>query len=209
MAETMLSWIDLTVIITYVLMMLGVGFYVYRKAPSFEEFIVAGRSITTPVLVCTLASTYYGLEDLFGTSEFAYNDGVVAYFGYSGLSLSIFLFAALVLAKRLRRENFISLPEILERQYGRESGILGAVASFAYSIPALSLFALGRVCEVTFGVDAWIGALVLGAIGLSYTLMGGFLAVAITDAIQFVLMMSTLAIGMVLLMGDVGGFAAV
>jgi len=209
MPETMLSWIDLTVVITYMAMMLGVGFYVYRKAPSFEEFIVAGRSMTTPVLVCTLASTYYGLEDLFGTSEFAYNDGVVAYFGYSGLSLSIFLFAALVLAKRLRSENFVSLPEILERHYGRESGLISAVASFAYSIPALSLFALGRVCEVTFGIDAWIGAMVLGAIGLTYTLMGGLLAVAITDAIQFVLMMTTLAIGIVLLMGDVGGFAAV
>lgn len=109
--NTMLSWIDLTVVITYMAMMLGVGFYVYHKAPSFEEFVVAGRLMTTPVLVCTLASTYYGLEDLFGTSEFAYNDGVVAYFGYSGLSLSIFLFAA------------------------------------------LSLFALGRVCEVTFGIS--------------------------------------------------------
>ena len=76
--NSMLSWIDLTVVITYMAMMVGVGFYVYRKAPSFEEFIVAGRSMTTPVLVCTLASTYYGLEDLFGTSEFAYNDGVVA-----------------------------------------------------------------------------------------------------------------------------------
>ncbi len=209
MPETMISWIDLTVIITYMAMMLGIGFYVYSKAPSFEEFIVAGRSMTTPILVCTLASTYYGLEDLFGTSEFGYNDGIVAFFGYSGFSLSIYLFAALVLAERLRRERFISLPEILQRYYGRDAGILGAVASFAYSIPALSLFALGRICQVTLGIDAWVGALVLGAVALAYTLLGGLLAVAITDTIQFVLMMSTLAIGVVMLMGDVGGFAAV
>ncbi len=209
MPETMVSWIDITVIIVYMLMMLGIGFYVYRKAPSFKEYIVAGRSMTTPILVCTLASTYYGLEDLFGTSEFGYNDGIVAFFGYTGFSLSIYLFAALVLAERLRREEFISLPEILERYYGRDAGILGAVASFTYSVPALSLFALGRICQVTLGVDAWVGALVLGAVALAYTLMGGLLAVAITDTIQFVLMMSTLAIGVVLLMGDVGGFAAV
>ncbi|MCP3964041.1 MAG: hypothetical protein GY719_39920, partial [bacterium] len=209
MAETMVSWIDLTVIVMYMMIMLGIGFYVYRKAPSFETYIVAGRSMTTPILVCTLASTYYGLEDLFGTSEFGYNDGIVAFFGYSAIYLSFLLFAALVLAKRLRREKFISLPEVLERQYGRETGILGAVASFAYSVPALSLFALGRICEVTLGIEAWIGALVLGAIALAYTLMGGLLAVAITDTIQFVLMMSTLAIGVVLVMGDVGGFAAV
>ena len=49
----------------------------------------------------------------------------------------------------------------------------------------------------------------LGLVALVYTLLGGLWAVAITDTIQFVLMMVTVAIGMVLLMGDVGGFAAV
>ncbi len=209
MPETLISWIDLSVIAAYMVGMLGIGFYVYRKAPSFEEYIVAGRSMTTPILVCTLASTYYGLEDLFGTSEFGYNDGIVAFFGYTGFSLSIYFFAALVLAKRLRAERFISLPEILDRYYGRDASLLGALASFSYSIPALSLFALGRICQVTLGVEAWVGALVLGSVALVYTLLGGLMAVAITDTIRFVLMMSTLAIGVVLLMGDVGGFAAV
>lgn len=209
MTDTLVSSLDLGIVVAYLLFMIGIGIYVFRKVPSFEEFVVAGRSMTTPILVCTLASTYYGLEDLFGTSEFAFNEGIVAYFGYTLLSMSIYVFAALVLAKRLRREKFISLPQILERYYGRDAGILGAVASFAYSIPGISLFALGRICEVTLGIDAWIGALVLGTVALVYTLLGGLWAVAITDTIQFVLMMGTVAIGIVLLMGDVGGFAAV
>ena len=209
MTDPLVSSLDLGIVVAYLMLMIGIGIYVFRKVPSFEEFVVAGRSMTTPILVCTLASTYYGLEDLFGTSEFAFNEGIVAYFGYTLLSMSIYLFAALVLAKRLRREKFISLPQILERYYGRDAGILGAVASFAYSIPGISLFALGRICEVTLGIDAWIGALVLGTVALVYTLLGGLWAVAITDTIQFVLMMGTVAIGIVLLMGDVGGFAAV
>ena len=209
MTDTLVSSLDLGIVVAYLMLMIGIGIYVFRKVPSFEEFVVAGRSMTTPILVCTLASTYYGLEDLFGTSEFAFNEGIVAYFGYTLLSMSIYVFAALVLAKRLRREKFISLPQILERYYGRDAGILGAVASFAYSIPGISLFALGRICEVTLGIDAWIGALVLGTVALVYTLLGGLWAVAITDTIQFVLMMGTVAIGIVLLMGDVGGFAAV
>ena len=209
MTDTLVSSLDLGIVAAYLVLMIGIGIYVFRKVPSFEEFVVAGRSMTTPILVCTLASTYYGLEDLFGTSEFAFNEGIVAYFGYTLLSMSIYVFAALVLAKRLRREKFISLPQILERYYGRDAGILGAVASFAYSIPGISLFALGRICEVTLGIDAWVGALVLGTVALVYTLLGGLWAVAITDTIQFVLMMGTVAIGIVLLMGDVGGFAAV
>jgi len=204
-----ISHIDLGIIVAYIALMLGVGYYVFRRAPGFEEYLVAGRRMTTPILICTLASTYYGLETLFGTSEVGYNDGVVAFFGYSELSLGIYLFAAFALSRRLREANFISLPEILERHYGRGAGAFGALASILYSVPALSLFALGRICEVVFGMDAYIGALVLGSVALLYTLWGGFWAVAITDTLQFVLMCVTLAIGIPMLMQEVGGFDAV
>ncbi len=204
-----ISGIDLAIIGAYILMMLGVGYYVMRQAPTFEEYLVAGRSMTTPILVCTLASTYYGLDVLFGTSEIAFNDGIVAFFGYSELSLGIYLVAAFALSKKLRNANFTSLPDILDRFYGRTSGIFGALASIFYSIPALSLFALGRITEVVFGIDARIGALLLGSVALLYTLLGGLWAVAITDTIQFILMCLTLAIAIPLLMGKVGGFDAV
>ena len=204
-----ISPIDLAVVGVYLLMMLGVGYTIYRKAPSFEEFLLAGRTMTTPILICTLASTYYGLDVLFGTSELAYNEGVVAFFGYSELSLGIYLFAAYALSTRLRAARFTSLPEILERHYGTGSGVMGAVASILYSIPALSLFAIGRLCEVMFGIDAPIGALMLGGIALVYTLWGGLWAVAITDTIQFVLMCITLSIAIPILLTELGGFDAI
>ena len=203
------STIDLTIIVVYIIGMLGLGYYLYRKAPSLEEYLIAGRSMTTPILVCTLASTYYGLDVLFGTSELGYTDGVVAYFGYSQLSLAIYIFAAFALAKRLRQAEFTSLPEILERHYGRWAGLFGAIASIFYSLPALGLFALGRISQVVFGIDAMLGALLLGLIALGYTLLGGLWAVAITDTVQFVLMCLTLAIALPLLMSQVGGFDAV
>ncbi len=204
-----ISHIDLGIVVAYLGLMLGIGYWVFKRAPSFEEYMVAGRRMTTPILICTLASTYYGLETLFGTSEMGYNDGVVAFFGYSELSLGIYIFAAFALSRRLREANFTSLPEILERHYGRGTGAFGALASILYSVPALSLFALGRICEVVFDLDARLGALLLGSIALLYTLWGGFWAVAITDTLQFVLMCVTLAIGIPLLMQEVGGFDAV
>jgi SSS family solute:Na+ symporter len=204
-----ISGIDFAIIAAYIVMMLGIGYYVMRQAPNFEEYLVAGRSMTTPILVCTLASTYYGLDVLFGTSEIAFNDGVVAFFGYSELSLGIYLVAAFALSKKLRKANFTSLPEILDRFYGKGAATFGALASIFYSIPALSLFALGRITEVIFGIDARMGALLLGSVALLYTLLGGLWAVAITDTIQFILMCLTLAIALPLLMGEVGGFDAV
>ena len=124
-----ISGIDLSIIVAYLAMMLGVGYYVMRQAPDFEEYLVGGRSMTTPILVCTLASTYYGLDVLFGTSEIAFNDGIVAFVGYTGLSLCFYLFAALALSRPLREANFTSLPEILDRFYGRGSSFFGAFAS--------------------------------------------------------------------------------
>jgi SSS family solute:Na+ symporter len=190
-----ISSIDLGIIVAYLLGMLGIGYYVFRKSPSFQEYLVAGRSMTTPILICTLASTYYGLDVLFGTSEIGFNDGVVAFFGYSQLSLGIYVFAAFALSRRLRSANFTSLPEILERHYGKSAGVFGAVSSILYSIPAISLFALGRICEVAFGMDPTVGALMMGSVALVYTLWGGLWAVAITDTVQFVLMCVTLAVG--------------
>lgn len=204
-----MSWFDFGIIGAYMVGMLGVGYYVSRKIPSFDEYMIAGRTMTTPILVCTLVSTYYGLDVLFGTSELAFNAGVVAFFGYSNLSLGVYLFAALFLVKRLRTREFRSLPEILERQYGRGAGVLGALASFVYSIPALALFGLGRLSEVILGFDSQIGALIIGGVALAYTLMGGLWAVAITDTIQFVLMCVTLALAIPLVMYQVGGFDAV
>jgi SSS family solute:Na+ symporter len=204
-----ISGIDLGIIGAYIAMMLGVGYYLMTNAPSFEEYLVAGRSMTTPILVCTLASTYYGLDVLFGTSEIAFNDGVVAFFGYSELSLAIYLVAAFALSAKLRKAGFTSLPEILDRFYGKNTAIFGALASIFYSIPALSLFSLGRITEVIFGIDARVGAVLLGSVALLYTLLGGLWAVAITDTIQFVLMCVTLSIAVPLLMGKVGGFEAV
>ncbi len=204
-----MSWFDFGIIGAYMLGMLAVGYLVSRKIPSFDEYMIAGRTMTTPILVCTLVSTYYGLDVLFGTSELAFNAGVVAFFGYSQLSLGAYLFAALFLAKRLRTREFKSLPEVMERAYGRGAGVLGALASFVYSIPALALFGLGRLSEVILGFDSQIGALIIGGVALAYTLMGGLWAVAITDTIQFVLMCVTLALAIPLVMHQVGGFDAI
>ncbi|MCZ6696757.1 MAG: sodium:solute symporter family protein [Acidobacteria bacterium] len=200
-----MTWIDFAIIGMYILLMLGVGYYIHRKAPNFDEYFIAGRAMTTPILICTLVSTYYGIDVLFGTSELAYNEGLVAFFGYSQPTYLFFIVAAFFFAKRLREAEFKSLPDVLERYYGRPAGLVGAVASFVYALPAVGLFGLGMVFHVIFGLDWRIGALVIGLVALGYTLMGGLWAVAITDTIQFVMMCVTLAIAIPLIMGSVGG----
>jgi SSS family solute:Na+ symporter len=201
-----MSWIDFVVIAAYLAFMLFIGWYVSKKTTSFDEFFIAGRTMTTPVLICTLVSTYYGIDVLFGTSELAYNEGIVAWFGYSRPTYLFFIIAAFGLAGRLRKHNFRSLPDVLEWHYGKPAGVVAAVASFVYSLPSLGLFGMGKVAQVILGVDPWVGGAVLGGVVLIYTLWGGLWAVALTDTIQFVLMCVTLAIAIPIVMSHVGGF---
>lgn len=203
-----MSWFDFVVIVAYLAFMLAIGWYVAKRMKNFDDFFVAGRTMTTPILVCTLVSTYYGIDVLFGTSELGYNEGIVAWFGYSRPTYLFFIIAAFLLAGRLRRRGHRSLPDVVSGFYGPRAGVLAAVASFVYSLPSLGLFGMGKVGQVIFGIDPWIGGLLFGGVALVYTLWGGLMADALTDTVQFVLMCVTLGFALPIVMGRVGGFAA-
>jgi len=201
-----IATIDYIIIAVYLLGMVGVGLWFARKHSDFDDFFLAGRSLTTPLLITTLISTYYGIDVLFGDSQLGFTDGVVAWFGYARPTYAFFLIAAFLLAGKLREEDFKSLPDILEKYYGKKTRYMGAITSFLYSLPALSLYGFGMLGEVILGWEPYMGMLVLGGIALVYTLTGGFWAVALTDSIQFLIMCVILALGFPFAMKFIGGF---
>ena len=198
--------IDYIIISLYLLGMIGVGLWFAKKHSDFEDFFLAGRSLTTPLLITTLISTYYGIDVLFGDSQLGFTNGVVAWFAYARPTYAFFLIAAFLLAHRLKQEDFKSLPDILDKYYGKKTRYVGAVTSFIYSLPALSLYGFGMLGEVILGWEPVMGMLVLGGIALVYTITGGFWAVALTDSIQFVLMCVVLAMAFPFAMNLIGGF---
>jgi len=201
-----ISIIDYVIIALYLSGMVGVGLWFAKKHTDFDDFFLAGRSLTTPLLITTLISTYYGIDVLFGDSQLGFTDGVVAWFGYARPTYAFFLVAAFLLAQRLREENFKSLPDILDKYYGKKTRYVGAVTSFIYSLPALSLYGFGMLGDVILGWKPIVGMLVLGGIALVYTLTGGFWAVVLTDSIQFVMMCVVLALAFPFAMNLIGGF---
>ena len=198
--------IDYIIIAIYLAGMVGVGLWFAKKHTNFDDFFLAGRSLTTPILITTLISTYYGIDVLFGDTQLAYTDGVVAWFGYARPTYAFFLIAALLLAKRLRKNDFKSLPDILYSYYGYKTRYVGAITSFIYSLPALSLYGFGMLGDVILGWEPIFGMMTFGGIALVYTLTGGFWAVALTDSIQFVMMCLVIAIAFPFTMNFIGGF---
>jgi SSS family solute:Na+ symporter len=201
-----LHWVDLVILALYMAGMLGIGAWLAKRQKGFDDFFLAGRTMTTPLLVTTLVSTYYGLDVLFGTSEIGYSSGFVAWFGYSRPYYLFYIIAAFVLGKRLREGGFKTLPDILERYYGKPARYIAAVSSFAYSLPVISLFGFGWLSNVLFGWEPWVGGLVFGGVAIIYTWGGGLWADVLTDSVQFVLMCLMVAIAVPFALDIVGGF---
>ena len=201
-----IATIDYIIIAIYLMGMIGVGVWFAKRHTDFDDFFLAGRSLTTPLLITTLISTYYGIDVLFGDSQLGFTDGVVAWFGYARPTYAFFLIAAFFLAQRLKEEDFKSLPDILDKYYGKNTRYVGAITSFIYSLPALSLYGFGMLGDVILGWEPIMGMLVLGGIALVYTLTGGFWAVVLTDSIQFLFMCVVLALAVPFAMNFIGGF---
>ena len=201
-----IATIDYIIIAIYLMGMIGVGVWFAKRHTDFDDFFLAGRSLTTPLLITTLISTYYGIDVLFGDSQLGFTNGVVAWFGYARPTYAFFLIAAFFLAQRLKEEDFKSLPDILDKYYGKNTRYVGAITSFIYSLPALSLYGFGMLGDVILGWEPIMGMLVLGGIALVYTLTGGFWAVVLTDSIQFLFMCVVLALAVPFAMNFIGGF---
>ena len=59
--------------------MILVGWYVSRKVRNSEDYLMAGRALSYPMVVATVAATWYGSGAVFGTAELAFNAGIAAF----------------------------------------------------------------------------------------------------------------------------------
>ncbi len=204
-----LAPVDLVIVAAYLVGMLVVGVVVSRRIRGFRDFFVAGGRMTTPLLVCTLVSTYYGLDVTFGSSETAYYEGVAAFVAYSAPFYLFYLLTAVLVAPRLKRLPALSLPEAMGIAYGPGARVAAAAASFVYSAPILAVAGMGLIGTYFFGLAPWQGCVIGASIALVYTVLGGLLADAITDAAQFVVMCVSVAAAAVVMLSTTGGPQAI
>jgi SSS family solute:Na+ symporter len=201
--------VDLAIVVAYLVAMLLIGYLVAGRVTRFADFFVAGRAMTTPILICSLVSSYYGLDALFGDSGDASRDGAVVWFTYGRPYSLALLVAAVLLADRLKRVDALSIADLLAFHYGRPAQIAGAIASFLYALPILAIMGLAAMGEVLWGLPLWAGALVGTAVSLAYVGMGGVWADTLTDTVQFLIMCVSLAIALPFVMQAVGGFEGI
>lgn len=205
------------VFLIYLVAMIGIGFYFFRKNRNASDYILGGRNLNPWVaamsaqasdmsgwLLLGLPGTAYAL--FVGTSE--------AIWTAIGLAIGTYL-NWLIVAKRLRKYtsvagDAITLPQFFENRFRDKSGIIKGIASVFILIFFLfytaSMFSAGaKLFHSVFNIP-YTQALLIGAVIIvSYTFLGGFLAVCWTDTIQGILMFAALIITPIIAFQNLGG----
>lgn len=175
-----------------------------------EGFFLAGRRLTWPIIGASLFATNIGAEHLVGLSGDSYRYGICA--GTVELTTAVCLgFAAAVLLPYYMKNNVFTIPEFLELRYRPEARmVFSGLMLFICVVTkmAFCLYAGALVCHSLVGWEIMPTVLVLGILTAVITIIGGFGAVAYTDAIHAPIMIIGSAIIVFIGLEKVGGWNA-
>ncbi|WP_051541139.1 sodium/proline symporter PutP [Caldalkalibacillus mannanilyticus] len=200
--------------------MLAIGVITYRMTNTLSDYVLGGRKLNSWVAALSAQASDMSGWLLLGLPGAAYASGM----GMWSIWIAVGLAAGTMInwqyvAKRLRRYteiagDSITLSEYFENRFRDKSHLLRVISAvfillFFLFYTASGLVAGGVLFQATFGVD-YHTALIVGAIVIiSYTFLGGFLAVSWTDFVQGILMFLALIIAPIVAINQLGGIDAV
>jgi SSS family solute:Na+ symporter len=185
-----LGTLDAAVLLAYLGLILGMGFWFARKNTSTEEYFVGGRRFRGWVVGLSLVGTSISSITFLAYPADAFKTAWLRYLPNLALPLAV-LIAAFVFLPFFRRGGLISAYEYLEGRFGPSVRVYGAIAFICAQLVRLAmiLWLLSLLIQEVTGLSP-VMAIVLGGcfVGL-YTILGGIDAVIWTDVLQTIVLL--------------------
>ncbi len=217
-AASGLSGAAFAAFVAYLVAVVAIGVWASRfSSAGIGEFFLAGRRMHRWVVALSAVVSGRSAWLLLGVTGLAYARGasaVWAVVGYIVVELFLFLFYAARLRRFSEAYDCITLPDFFAARFDDRRGLLRAllvaiILIFMVSYVAAQFVAGGKAFGAAFGIDPGRGVLATAAIVLAYTVLGGFLAVSLTDLVQAVFMIVALVALPVVAIAAAGGLGAV
>ena len=185
----------ITPMILFLAIIFFIGYWSSKKMESstggfLQEYFLGGRELGGFVLAMTMVATYGSASSFLGGPGTAYTMG----FGWVLLAMTQVVsgyFVLLVLGKKFailaRKYNAITLIDFLKVRYNSTVVVLLAAASmiiFLFSAMTAQWVGGGRLIESLTGMNYTTALFIFAVSVLVYVIIGGFRAVAVTDAVQ-------------------------
>jgi len=208
--------VDLSIFLIYMVTMLGIGFYFLRRNVGADDYYVGGRGMGSLHVGMSVVATDVGGGFSIGLGGLGFAMGLSgSWMLFTGL-VGAWLSAVLLIPKVKRNrafDNAFTFPDVFEHFYdGRVALLAGVISAIGYvGFTSSQILAGAKLAHGTFeGLDLRTALVVMGAIAVGYTVMGGLKAVIYTDSVQWaILILGLTFIGLPVAYDAVGGWTAI
>ncbi|EJI84242.1 proline/sodium symporter [Alishewanella aestuarii B11] len=203
----------------YFLAMIAIGLYAYRTTDNdVSGYMLGGRKLSPSVTALSAGASDMSGWMLMGLPGAMYLSGLSSTWIAVGLLIGAYL-NYLIVAPRLRvytelAQDAITIPDYFEKRFEDRTRLLRLVSSLVIIVfftlyTSSGVVGGGKLFESSFGFDYELGLFVTAGVVVIYTLIGGFLAVSLTDFVQGCLMFIALVLVPVVAIDHLGGLGEV
>ena len=206
--------IKIALLVVFFATMLGVGFYCRKNATDVNGFVLGGRSVGPWLTAFAYGTSYFSAVVFVGyAGQFGWKYGVAATWAGIGNALLGSLLAWAILGRRTRvmtqHLGSATMPQFFAERYSSKGlKLASSVIIFIFLIPyTASLYnGLSRLFGMAFNIDYSVCVIVMAVLTCIYVIAGGYMATAINDFIQGIIMLFGITAVILAVLKNNGGF---
>lgn len=194
--------------LAYIALMIFVGWFSSRGKSSGQNFLTGGANLGFFLIFCTVGATMIGTGSSMGAISNGYNSGWAG--AIYGLGASTGILSMLLFVK-IRKKNFLTMSEEAQYYYGGKK-IVRQVMGFMMFI--IEIVWLGnhmnggsKYLAYITGLDDVLCKVITVLAFAVYVFIGGYMAVVVTDAVQFCVIVAGFALIAIKAIPAAGGYA--
>jgi len=204
----------IVLLVLYFAVLIGIGLYCRKHATDVDGFVLGGRNVGAWLTAFAYGTSYFSAVVFVGyAGQFGWKYGIAATWAGIGNALIGSLMAWFILGRRTRvmtrHLDTATMPQFFEKRFGSKSLKIGAaIIIFIFMIPyTASLYnGLSRLFGMAFSIDYSVCILLMAVLTAVYVIAGGYMATAINDFIQGVVMLAGISAVIYAVLESKGGF---
>ena len=206
-----MNWIPICIVCIYIVILFGLTWATRRLSRGgMIAYLLAGRNLPFWVVAPLLTGLAVGGASTIGVAEGAYKSGLSAGW-YNAAWAAGAILVGLIAARRYRKMEVSTLPELFERHYSIPGRVIGVIGQLILQIVIISVqYIAGGAILSSLLPDVFsfgTGMLVTALVFVGITLIGGFWAAGLTNIINVILIYAGVIVGAVMVVGKIGGWS--
>ena len=193
--------------------MILTGLYCRKHSTDVNGFVLGGRSVGPWLTAFAFGTSYFSAVIFVGyAGQFGWNFGLAStWIGLGNAFIgSLLAWAVLGRRTRLMTQHIESktMPDFFEKRYGSKAlKIAASIIVFIFLIPyTASLYnGLSSLFNIAFEIPYWVVIVVMAVLTCVYVVFGGYMATAINDFIQGIIMLAGIIAVIAVLLASHGG----